>query len=401
MTQHSKPQPPGQSLARQMLRKSAAVLIVFAALAVVVLVAALLPKRNTDRPPTDPPPVNVKVLVVQPQQRVLDTFDLHGVVEANRVVSVAAEVAGRIERILVEEGQDVKQGQKVILLNTELLQAEYDLAKAQWEYDQREAARILDASKRGVATSMELDQARTKLSVSKAQYDAAKARLERATIVAPITGRLNRLSVEQGEYVAAGDEVARLVDLARVKVVVDVSERDVPHLELNQAEQIFLDGRSVTGRITYIGELADQAARTTPVEITVKNPQRTLPDGEVIRDFRSGRIVRVRLLRKVLTDAILIPLEAVIPLEKGKEVSYVVYVAEDGRARRREVELGFMRRWNVHVRRGLARGDRLIVSGHRFVSPGQAVRVEATEAPMAPASQPAWAASHPAARPGK
>ena len=82
----------------------------------------------------------------------------------------------------------------------------------------------------------------------------------------------------------------------------------------------------------------------------------------------------------------MIPLGAVIPLEDSKSV----YVVQDGKAQRSEVELGFMTGWQVQVIKGLSPGDRLIVSGHRFVAPGQAVR----ERPSQPAanratSQPA------------
>jgi membrane fusion protein (multidrug efflux system) len=113
----------------------------------------------------------------------------------------------------------------------------------------------------------------------------------------------------------------------------------------------------------------------------VQNPPRTLPGGEAVRELRSGRIVRVRLTRRVLTDVIMIPLQAVIPLDEEQ----AVYVVANGTAQRRVVELGFMKGWQVQVRRGLSAGDRLIVSGHRFVAPGQPV----SEQP--PTSQPAAA----------
>ncbi len=89
--------------------------------------------------------------------------------------------------------------------------------------------------------------------------------------------------------------------------------------------------------------------------------------------LRSGQIVRVRLTRRMLQDVIMIPLAAVIPLEEGR----VVYLEREGQAERRAIELGFIKGRNVQVLSGLAAGEQLIVAGHRYVGPGQAVRVTA------------------------
>ena len=102
-----------------------------------------------------------------------------------------------------------------------------------------------------------------------------------------------------------------------------------------------------------------------------------------IRDrLHSGQIVRVVLTRRVLRDVLMIPLEAVIPLEEG----YVVYVADaKGRAERREVTLGLIRGRSVQAVDGLAAGDLLIVEGHRFIGPDQPINIVArqTDTPQA------------------
>jgi membrane fusion protein (multidrug efflux system) len=311
------------------------------------------------------PPVNVKVEVVQPIAALPDTFDLDGTVEPDRVVKVSAEVAGRIERIDAREGDPCRAGEKLVFLNTDLLFAQAQRARAQAEFDKREYDRVADLQARGVATSTELDQARTKAAASGAVYDEIKARLDRAVIVAPVDGVLNRIPVEVGEYLREGDLVAEIVDMARAKIVVNVPQRDVLHLAVGQEETILLSEeppRTLTGKIGYISELADEKTRTTRVEIVVDNSQQLL---------RSGQFVGVRLTRRVLKDEILIPLEAVIPLESGREV----YVVEDGKAQSRLVALGILRGRSVQVTDGLRPGDKLITTGQRYVGPGQRVNI--------------------------
>ncbi len=172
------------------------------------------------------------------------------------------------------------------------------------------------------------------------------------------------------------------MDIDTVKVVVHVPERDVPFLKKYRKEDIFAgpnDTRRLVGRINYISELAHPEALTTRVELEVKNAPAAGPDGK--RPLRSGQIVRVHLTRRILKDIIMVPLAAVIPLEKG----HALYVVENGRAVRRDVTLGLIKGDRIRVLSALRAGDRLIVSGHQYVGPGQKVNIRS---PVAPSTTP-------------
>lgn len=364
--------------------------IVLVVIAVGLVAAiAMFPSASEEVAESTPTPVNVEVWPIEPVERLEDGFQLTGVVEPEAVVQVAAEVSGRIEHIArrknetrwrgqmlradipLEEGQPVEAGNPLVYLNDELLRARYERAKAQFEYDQSEYERILRLYESGTTSQTELDDARTRRDVSKALLDEAERELERTTIVAPISGILNDLPMEIGEYATPGQPVAEIVNIDRVKVTVDVPERDVYYINLGDSAQIFTpapDEPHLVGEITYISELADERSRTSRVEIVVGNPQHRL---------RSGQIVRARLTRRVLENVIMIPLGSVIPLEEGR----VVYVVSDeSTAERREVTLGLLKGRSVQVLSGLVVGERLIVVGHRYVGPGQLVKVVETHA---------------------
>lgn len=464
---------------------------------------AMLPGRERKVESKPVPPVNVEIKAVTPLATLDETFRLPGLVEANRVVDVSAEVAGRIEKVTCREGRPCTAGEKLMTLNTDLLGAEYRRAKATAEFNQRELARLKAVRARGAATLTELDQARAQAEASQAAADLAKANLDRARIVAPASGVLNRVPVEEGEYLQAGHKVAEIVQNRQVKVVIDVPERYIQRVSLGDRHDVLVGPDKKLfdrGRVTYIAELADPVARTTRVELTVDNEGpgadlivpngldavrpghaatailvrtvwpgasaeavaqsvthplaqalrrlrgatvRTggddelslvsvgfanvpadralaavqaqvrrvpLPDGapaptaEVFtlatywelarRGLRAGQIVQVNLKLRTLHDAVLVPLKAVIPLEKGK----VVYVVKDGRAERRDVTLGFFREWDVLVLSGLAAGDKLIVKGQHLVGPGQRVKIVAGD--DQPATHPASpSASRPVTQP--
>ncbi|MCC6793285.1 MAG: efflux RND transporter periplasmic adaptor subunit [Thermomicrobiales bacterium] len=338
--------------------------------------------------------MNVTVQTIEPVAELPDTFELTGVVQPRAIVRVAAEVTGRIESYgkraaaargpggsfgegsPIDEGQPVTAGDPLILLNRDLLQARHDRAAAQYENDEQEYQRILRLYERSSAPPTEMRQARTRRDVSKAELDEAARSLERATIVAPMSGLLNDLPMEPGEYASPGDVVAEIVDIDTVKVLVDVPERDIGYLRVGQSAEVLplsTEAASVEGKITYINALANDSTRTTRIEVTVQNRRDDAAADGSHGDYhlRSGQIVKVRLTRRMLKDAIMVPLASVIPLEEGKEV----YVVENGKAERRPVELGFIRGRSIQVRSGLKQADQLIVAGHRLVSPGQPVNV--------------------------
>jgi membrane fusion protein (multidrug efflux system) len=341
--------------------------IVLATLAGVCGVAQL-PARKQEVPATEAPPVKVSVITVTAEPAFPDTFELPAVVEPNRVVTASAEVDGRVEWIGPKKGTLVHAGEPLLRLNTDLLEAELQVAETQAKNNQTEFERIKGLVDKGAAPSRDLDTAATQLAISKAHLEQARIRLARARIAAPMTGVLNDVPVEVGEYltVMPRTTVAELVDTSVVKVAVEIPERDISFLSVGQKAEIIAEvkGRevSLTGTTTFISQLADARTRCTRMEITVPNQEGLL---------RSGQIVHARLTRQILKDAILIPLAAVIPMEDGK----AVYVTASSQAQRRSVELGIIRGDRVLIRRGLKPGDRLIVAGHRFVAPGQKVEV--------------------------
>jgi membrane fusion protein (multidrug efflux system) len=211
-----------------------------------------------------------------------------------------------------------------------------------------------------------LDNATSQLALSKARLSEIRARLERTRILAPCMALLNDLLVEEGEYVQVGAPLAELVDVNTVKAVAEIPEHDISYFTVGQNALVFVNTKgqekSLIGTITFISRLADERTRSTRMEITLDNKEGL---------FLSGRIVRARLTRQVLRDAIFIPLLAVIPMESSK----TVYVVNSSQAHRCEVELGVIKGDRVQVTGGLAPGDLLIIAGHRFISPNQNVKV--------------------------
>lgn len=349
-------------------RKAVKLVIILAALGALVGVGLGVSSNKNDIPPAEVAPVKVAVIPVVAEPTFADTFELPGVVEPNKVVEVSAEADGKVEWIGPKKGSIVRTGDPLVRLNTDLLEAQLQVAQAQAGNNQTEFDRIKGLVEKGAAPSRDLDRAATQLAISKAQLEEARVRLARARIVAPMTGVLNNVLVEEGEYVTAvpATTVAEIVDTSVVKVSAEVPERDIAFLSVGDKADVLVDIKgcptTLTGSTTFISQLANPRTRSTRLEITLGNQEGRL---------RSGQIVHVRLTRQVLKNTILIPLLAVIPMEDGK----AVYVVESSKAVRRMVQLGAIKGDRVQILSGLQPGDRLIVAGHRFVAPGQNVDI--------------------------
>lgn len=309
-------------------------------------------------------PVRVITLTLKPR-RLVDKINLPAQVEPYEDLCVKAEVCGQVVVVLVEEGQVVEKGQVLIHLDdrdykTRLsrIDANYRLAKL--DYDRTAAL-----AKRKVTSMAKLDSIEAHLKDLEAQVSEARLALSRTRIVAPIGGRLNEIKAKQGNFLAVGDPVAQILQLDQVKVTVGVPESDVAAIfDLNEAKVIIeaLDKRRVKGRKVFLSRQPRTLARLYDLELRVPNP-----DGHIL----PGMFARVELVKRVFNQALALPLYAVIT--QGDE--RFVYIENDNRAEKRNIKMGMLVGWQVHVTSGLAAGDRVIVVGHRFLDKGQPVEV--------------------------
>jgi membrane fusion protein, multidrug efflux system len=309
--------------------------------------------------------INVEVEEITPQKSVPDFLDLPGAARPGRIVNVPVEMGGKIVSLPAREGELVREGDVILTLDNSILKAEVSRARAQADFDKKSMDRTSLLLEKGVTNHNSLDEMASHFAVSSAALEMAETNLEKTVVYSPYTGILNDLPVEQGEFVQEGATVAEIVEIDSLKVEIQVPEKEVVYLRKGSSMSIISsnsDKPLCYGTLTYVSEVADMGTRTVRAEITVDNRKGVL---------RSGQIVRARLNRRSLRDAVMIPLASVIPLEHGK----VVYVASDGVAERRNVELGVMKGNKVHILNGLNRGDQLIVKGHRMVGPGQKITI--------------------------
>jgi membrane fusion protein (multidrug efflux system) len=303
----------------------------------------------------------VEVATLVPSEAALD-ISLPGEVEGGRDALLASSLGGYVERVLVDDGQAVRRGQVLVEVDSEIYSAQVETAQAQLALAEADLRRLGELG--DMATQADLDRADTQVKVTAANLRMARAQLDRAVVNAPFDGVVGGLDVEEGEVAGHGSPVVRLVQLDQVRVTLSVPDRDVVALQRGMELQVTASARSslYTGTITKVGQTADLRTRAFTVEVEVPNP-----DHELL----PGMIVRVNGQRSITTDAVVIPQEWVVTTLTDQGV----FVAEDGVAVWRPVTLGDLVRDQVVVTSGLASGDRVVITGHRDLAPGDEVLV--------------------------
>lgn len=306
--------------------------------------------------------VTISVLSSNP---VDDYLILTGNAEPWEAVTLSAETTGKIEWQQVEEGDEVREGQSLTKINTTTIRANMAQSRAEYDLSVQELQRIQELRNEGISSPQELDRALTNREATRARLKLAEIQLDQSSINAQISGVVDRLYNEEGEFVNKGTPLVRIIQVHKVKVVTGLPERDVSHFAAGDKVRITvdgLDGRSFEGLIHRIATSAEPTTRTFRTEIEIDNSK---------YEIKPGMITRIFLVMESYPDAITVPLFSMLT----REDEHYVFVEQDGIANRRSVDIGFFQQDFVHVAGGLRVGDRLIVVGHRELHDGQKVEV--------------------------
>jgi len=309
--------------------------------------------------------VPVVVRVIEPVS-IRDIISLPGETEAYEDVKVAANAAGRVEWIGPHEGQTVEKGALLAKIDVSVHKAALEHAKASYNLarDLYERRRRLYANK--IIAKEELDQSETHLKLARTDLEQIKVRYEHGFPKSPITGIVNHLYLDVGEYADIGKPIADIVNIDKIKINVRVPELDIRYVRKGQNTPIRIDAfaeRPFIGTVDFVSFKADPATKTFLVRSVINNSEHSI---------RPGMIGRVAFQRRVIPNAIAVPLFAIV--DKGGE--RIVFLEKDGVAESRSISVGVIEGDHVQVASGLEIGDHLIVKGHTEVEDGMKVAVK-------------------------
>jgi membrane fusion protein (multidrug efflux system) len=359
------------------------------------------------------PPIDVTAVTIAPQDTPI-AFDFVGQTQSSREVEIRARVDGFLEKRVYVEGELVRAGQPMFLMDRKpfeavLQQARGELAQRQAQLDTAQAnlTRIRPLAEQNAVSKKDLDDAIGAYQSAQAQVLSAKGNVRSAelnlgytTIASPLTGLSSFAKVQDGAYVNASNNLLTTVSqLDPIWVNYSVSENEllklrdeisrgllkVPPNRAFEVEVVLADGTvyGKRGRVSFADPSFSKETGTFLVRAVFANPTAIL---------RPGQFVRVRVLGAIRPNGVLVPQRAVL---QGAKSHFVWVIGKEDKVEQRIVEVGDWLGDDWFVNQGLHSEERVVVDGAIRMSAGAAVKVVGAHVPTArpsPADSPAAAA---------
>ncbi len=321
--------------------------------------------------------IPVRVVKAETREVLVELFAVGRLVSRNSP-SLAAEIDARVLEVLVEEGETVRKGQDLVLLDSTKTQlarrealADIDRLKATIDNEQRRVTRYRDLKTRDMMPQERLDDAEAQLAVSRASLTAAAARLAvaqdrltRARLQSPFDGVVETRYVSDGDFATVGRSLIKITDTqslwARLPFPETVGD------QLKEGLEVFIEspvapGQVVQARIDQIRPEVGSMNRALIVIADVINPGFWRPEATI-----EARVVVERR-----ADAVVVPDISVVSRPAGD----VVYLLDSDHVRQQVVETGEILDGWIEIRKGLSAGNTVVTEGAFYLTDGAAVSV--------------------------
>lgn len=322
-----------------------------------------------------PPPVTVSASTVTTQnwQSYLTSV---GTVTAINGVEVSSETSGIVKELHFESGQSVKQGDVLVVLNTDIEQAQLKDAQsklklAQINYDRNKTLAIKNA-----VSAATLDTITAQLQQAQADLEQVQAKIKQKTVTAPFAGKIGIREINLGEYVPAGTAMASLQSLDPLYVRFNLPEQYVPELYLQQPVEVSFNlsgGKSFKGFITGINSKVDQATRNILVQATIPNKEFQL---------YPGMFSMVKIYLRERKNVLTLPQTTISYSLHGDSVFLIKSEGKDKddkpilKAYREYVKTGERRGSEIAIMEGIKTGDKVVTSGQLKLQNGTRVVID-------------------------
>ncbi|TCN55589.1 efflux RND transporter periplasmic adaptor subunit [Flavobacterium circumlabens] len=284
------------------------------------------------------------------------TFDnnlsLSGSIEANEQVEIHSEVSGIVEGIYFTEGTNVNKGQVLFKVNDIELRAQLRQAVTKEGLageNQRRAKLLLQKE---AISQEEFDVANADYASMQAQTQLIRAQIAKTSVKAPFSGKIGLRSISPGTYITPAVLVAKLVNTGKLKITFSIPEKYASEVKSGSVIDFGVSGSDKVYKATIYAIEPEVAVATRTLQV------RAIADNMDGKLF-PGTFADVKLPLNIIKDAIVVPSQAIVPVQSGKKV----YIANMGKAKEIMVDATTRTDASILVLSGLKAGDTLITSG--------------------------------------
>ncbi len=320
----------------------------------------------------------IPVQVAEVRRGDISTFLLHTTtIEAEKQVDVLAKVAGQVKRLAVEEGDRVRTGSRLVTLEETEYQIEFMQAKTRMETDKAIFERSQNMLEKQLIAEETHETTRMQYESSKSAFDAAKLKVDHLNVTSPVTGVVTLRHIELGQRVNTNEVMFSVADLDPLRAKIYVPEKDMGELFEGQKALISVDAlpdKEFEGHVKMISPIVDPTNGTVKVTIDI-------PGAE--KELKPGMFASVFITTESHENTLLLPKKALL-LESETDQ---VYVFDNGVAKKRMLEVGFVSGDTIEALSGLEEGDVVVTVGQDGLREGLAIRVPGQDAPAQQVAQ--------------
>jgi len=314
-----------------------------------------------------------------------------GRVEALNAVELKPDESGRVVQLLFREGQPVDSGAPLVRIDAALLRAQEERATADRDLARQQLERVRRLRAENAAAPADLERVEAAARAADAALHVLQLQVERTTVRAPFSGVVGQRFVSVGDYVTSSSRLLALQTMDPQRAVVEVPERYAAELHLGQAIAFTVAAhadRVFHAQVEFIDPVVQPESRTIIVKARAPNPGHLL---------RAGMFIEAQLATATRSGAVVVPEDAVQPLR----TTNIAWAVVDGKASRRQVQLGVRTAGTVEVLSGVKAGELVVVGGLERMNEGMAVAPRPRGAAGAAAGAPGATATGASAEKGK
>lgn len=296
-------------------------------------------------------------------------IEVRGAVESRTNVTVSPQVPGKIERVNVVAGQDVKKGQLLFTLDSDIINNNIAELKTALELATIMANKQENLWKKNIGTEVQYLQAKNNKESLERKLATAKSQLDQTRVLAPFSGTVDALDAKVGEMAQPGMPLVRIVNPNDVYISSDVSERFIGKFKKADKAEIYFpsQGRKMVSQVSSVGQVINSQNRTFEMEVYL--PKLDFP-------VKPNQVVVLNLRDYQNEQALVVPTQLI---QKDNKGSFVFEIVKDGSnlvAKKVYVETGVTYNNETEIKSGLKANQRLANKGFRELSEGVIVSIK-------------------------
>lgn len=299
-------------------------------------------------------------------QAFANQLTLSGNIEPDEQVDIQSEISGLVENINFQEGARISKGQTLVSIKNTELKAQLAQANTKYNLAKENLRRAVYLLEKEAISQEEVDILSAEVATSEAGIELIKAQINKTLVTAPFSGKIGSRNIALGSYITPSTVIAKLVNSDRVKISFSIPEKYAHLVKVNSNIDFTVQGidKNLSAKIYLIEPMIETNTRTLLVKAIANNTDKNAT-------LIPGMFADINFPLETIDKALLVPAEALIPIQNGKKL----FVVKEGQAKEVIVQMGARTKDDVLILSGVSEGDTVLTTGIMSLRNGSPVNV--------------------------